>query len=395
MVGTQRETLGAFSAIGTFAVLALFVWSLGMTGGVVNELGLLLSGDVREISGGPMVFLSILAVVLTVVVLELPCTIAGGVLQARILGKSGGHAILEMLDRMGEGNHFFLFFTLVVVEEIFARWFFLGILTKIPFLSGPVAFYALFLIGNGLWALMHLLNFRQKHDRQTLRVLPQFVAGIFFTYVFVKYGLLAAILAHFASNAVLLATHKLQRWSTIDMLITGYSAACAVVSYTLMEKPLADTLIWFNAEPLFQIPGWNFWDYLKVSVFSSGVIGAIAGILLYDRSGAGKKVEGKVLLLGYLIVMPIVIGIIYGGFLLLGFFIASAPERILIIVIALAFLHRGTSGSTVARTFWGSLPSTYLGVCILQALGFWPALAWIAATTLIAAPSTFLNQFDD
>ena len=204
----SKKLLGSFSALGTFGLLALIAWKAEVFGMVVRELAVFMSGGFREVTSNHTTFLMMFPVILAVIVLELPCTIGAAVLQAKILGKSGKHAFSDLFKETREGNHFFTFFVIVLLEELFARWFFLGLLTKIPFLSGTVAFYALFLIGNGIWALIHLSNFKEEKDRKILRVLPQFVAGAFFTYVFVKYGLLAAILAHFASNAVVFAVHK-------------------------------------------------------------------------------------------------------------------------------------------------------------------------------------------
>lgn len=90
-----------------------------------------------------------------------------------------------------------------------------------------------------------------------LRVLPQFLAGIFFTYLYVRFGLLATVLMHFASNAILFALHKSQRVGLVDLSILAYSGFIAVVSYQLMTKPVGDVLVWFNLEPQFSLPGFG------------------------------------------------------------------------------------------------------------------------------------------
>lgn len=388
--------LGPLSALGTFGLLALIAWKSDVFGMVVRELAVFMSGGFREVASNHTTFLMMFPVILAVVVLELPCTVGATVLQAKILGKSGEHALSDLFKKMGEGNHFFTFFVIVLLEELFARWFFLGLLTKIPFLSGTIAFYALFLIGNGIWALIHLSNFKEENDRKMLRVLPQFVAGAFFTYVFVKYGLLAVILAHFASNAVLFAVHKVQRINMVDGLIIGYGALCAVISYALIEKPLADILPWFADNPMFRLQGWEFWDYVKVSIFLSSCIVVIFGLLLYDRGEAGKKKSDKNIgFIGYIVGIPIVIGLLYGLYALLGLVIANVPYRVLVLAILFSFLQKGASGSALARTFWSGLPDTYITMCILQALGFWPALGWVAVETVIHAPRIILNKLDD
>ncbi len=391
-----KKTLGVFSALGTFGLLALISWKADVFRMVISELTLFISGGFREVASNHTTFLMMFPVILAVVVLELPCTVGAAVLQAKILGKSGKHALSDIFKELGEGNHFFTFFIIVLLEELFARWFFLGLLTKIPFLSGTVTFYTLFLIGNGIWALIHLSNFKEEKDRKLLRVLPQFVAGAFFTYVFVKYGLLAAILAHFASNTIIFAAHKVQRINVIDGLIVGYAVLCAAISYALMEKPLADVLPWFADNPVFRLQGWEFWDYVKVSVFLSASFVIVFGLLLYDRGEAGKKKTDKDIgLIGYIIGIPIVIGLLYGIYALLGLFITNVPYRVLVLAILFTFLQKGASGSAMARTFWSGLPDTYVTMCILQALGFWPALGWVAVETAIHAPRIILNKLDD
>ena len=370
----RKSLLGALSALATFGLLTLIAWKTGVFGTVMSELTLFLSGGFHEIRSSNTTFLMMSPVILAVVVLELPSTIAAGALQSMVLGKmKGGHALTDLFREMGEGNHFFTFFIIVLLEELFARWLFLGLLTKIPFLSGTIAFYALFLVGNALWALIHLSNFDEEKDRKVLRVLPQFVAGVFFTYVFVKYGLLAAILAHFASNAVLFATHKVEQFNVIDIGIIGYTLLCGIISYMFMTKPITDIMPWFADVPIFRLEGWGFWDYVTVSVFLSASFAVILDLLLYDKGEAGSG-EPSPSLISAALWTPIAIGILYGIYALLGLVIANVPYRILVLAILLTFLKKGASGSAMAQTFWIGLPETYITICILQALGFWPAL---------------------
>jgi hypothetical protein len=395
-VSDNNKALGAISALCTFGLLVFIAVKTQAIGTAGSEFLTLLSGGVNQIVNNDKTFLMMFPIIVAVVVLELPATILAAIFQAKLLGKSGKHGLTELFREMGEGNHFFTFFVLVLVEELFARWLFLGVLTKIPFLSGAVAFYALFLIGNGIWALIHLSNFKEEKDRRMLRVLPQFVAGAFFTFVFVKYGLLAVVLTHFASNAVLFAFHKIQRVNVIDALIVGYAALCAGVSYWLIDKPVTDILPWFADNPTFVLTGWEFWDYLKVSVFLSSCFVIVFGFLLYDRGAVQQQKDGKEYGLPvYLIGLAIVIGLLYGLYALLGLFIASVPYRILVLAILFTFLQKGASGSAVARSFWTGLPNVYITMCILQALGFWLAVGYVLAEAVIEAPRMVLLKRDN
>jgi len=394
-VESKEGRLGAFSMLGTFCLLWLIAWKSQLFGLVGSDLILLLAGKVSEIAVGQENFLTMFLVILATVVIELPCTIFAGLAQGAILGQSGKHSINELFRSMQEGNHFRTFFIMVLLEEILARWFFLGLLVKIPFISGTIAFYLLFLIGNSFWALVHLKNFQREEDRNILRVLPQFVAGIFFTYIFVKYGLLASVLAHFASNAVIFSMHKIQRFNAIDGLIIGYDGLCALVSYALMTKPLSDAMLWFVENPTFVLPGWGFWDYLKLSIFIPACLSVIFGALLYDRGNAGKNPEHEPGPLGYLIGIPLAIWLLYGVYYFLGIFVASVSYRVLVLAILFTFLQKGASGSAVSRTFWCGLPGMYIAVCILQAMSFWAAFGWMVLTAVIHLPTNTLIKLDD
>ncbi len=393
----NRALLGQFSAFGTLILLALVAWNAGVFGPIFSDLLLLVTGNVRAIEAGDKNFLFMIPVLLGVVVIELPCSILAGHLQNRILGsRKGEHAVDEMLKNMKDGNHFFTFFVLVLVEELVFRWLFLGLLTKISFFSGTIAFYGLCVVGVVIFALMHLSNYKNSEDRNILRALPHFVGGIFLAYVFVKYGLLAAILTHFASNAVAFATYKVQRANIVDGMLVGYSLLCAAASYALMDKPLSEMAVWFINTPVFQIPGWGFRDYFLVSVFLPSCLSATFGLLLYDRGNAGKDETGVLASIGYqLAAAPIIIGLlflIYWGF---GFVITNVSYRVLILAIIFCFLHRGASANAMSRTFWSSLPTRYISICIMEALGFWAAIGWFAVSTVVQTPAMILVRYDD
>ncbi len=396
----SKKFLGSISTLCTFGLMALIAWKAGTFGIVINELTMFISGRFREIASNHTTFLMMISVILTVVVIGFPCSIGASIFQEMILGKKGKNKISSLLEELREGNHFFTFFIAVIYEEVFARWFFLEFLTKISFLSGTVAFYVLFLIGNTIWALMHLRNFKEKKDRKVLRVFPQFVGGIFLTYVFVKYGLLAVILTHFATNAVAFAIYKVQSINVIDCLIFCYAALCANVSYVLMGKPLTDILPWFADSIVFRLQGWEFWDYVKVSVFFSASFVTVFSLLLYDRDKARKKKSEKAIgIVRYIVRILIGISFLYVFCTLLGRHITNTPYQVLLIAILFTSLQRDASMSAMARTFWIGLPTGYIAICILQALlqtlGFWPILGWVAVEIASYTPIIILNKFDD
>ncbi len=388
-----RPVEAFLSFVGTLILVLIVSIKTGGMDIVLSEFPIFILGGVKEIAVNNTTFLVMFTVILATVSLELLCSIGGGILGNAILGKSNSHFMEEMLGNMKEGNHFFKFFVLVVTEELFARWFFLGVLTQVSFLSGTFAFYLLFLIGNGIWALMHLGNFKDKEDQHVLRILPQFMGGIFFTFIFVKYGLLAAILTHFASNAILFSFHKINRMTTNDIVNIVYVAFCGIISYWLMIKPLSDISQWFIDEPSFIILGWEFWDYIKALVFISSTLTVIFGLLLYDQRKPREEdssLTNKILL--SIVGTPIAVILVCGLYYLSGMMIESIPYRIIIIAILFVFLRRDSSGSAMSKTFWTGLPNLYIIICIVGALGFVNSIWFVLVITIIDIPSSFLTK---
>ncbi len=396
-MGENKRALGVFSALVTFALVFAVAEYLGAFPLVHAELVLFITGRVHEIPRGYSSLLVLIPVMFATVALELPVTAVVGMLSHKIAGShSGGHAVSNTVKWMKVDYHFKTFFITVFLEEVFARWFFLGLLTKIPFLSGAGAFYCLLLLGNGVWALVHLSNFEKKSDRNPIRVLAQFVAGIFFSYIFVKYGLLAAVLTHFMSNSILFAMNKVQRFNQIDLLIIAYSLVCVIASHSLLGRPLAEIQPWFAAHPTFVLPGWGFWDYLAVSIFIDSFLGLVLCLLAYDRPHTGEsKASTGSFFIAAVIITPLVIGFMYLAYWFLGLFFADVGMRVLALTVLLCFLQESPSMSAVSRLFWSSLPGTYITICIFQALGFWPAVGYTIIEMLVFLPRRALLQYDD
>lgn len=392
-------------------VKASSIWSatglwLGMvllacfTGGYqifFNDVWIFLLGGFQEIRSNNLEFLMMIPLILAITSIELPLSLYGGILQHRVAGKTGAHSVDRWLDSLRKGNLFLEFFAITLAEEICARWFFLGILTKITALSGTFGFIFLFFVGNSLWSLVHLRNFKNKKDWHIIRVLPQFIGGIFYTYAFVKFGLMGAVLTHFASNSIAFALRKEHNTSKIDLMIILYSAILIAVSYYSMDKPISDIMIWFTNGANFSLKDWNFFDYIKISIFFTALSTLIFEILLFD-SGAERELDVILKIVsevGFLMTLLIIAGSIllffYVLFGLLGLAIDSVPYRVLILSILLAFLKNDDSGSSVSRTFWTVLPLNYISICIIQALGFWLAIPYVLAQMIIMLPQGYFE----
>ena len=395
----KSEVKIGFVSIWSFLGSLLLIWFcalyFGMLGTVGKDFLSLVSGSVGGIIPGSDSFLEMLPFLLAVLAIEVPVTIFCSITAVAVLGKHGQHAVGEFLNRMKDGHHFKTFFVLVALEEIAARWFFLGFLRQWSLLAGPLAFYCLFLLGNGLWALVHLMNFKEKKDRNILLVLPQFVSGFFFTIIFLKFGLLASILTHFASNAVIFSLTRKQNVNHVDLLIVLYAGVCALVSYWLMGKPLADLAPWFSLAPTFQIEGWSFWDYFKAVMFLESVFVFAFGLLFYDREEVGLQTKTELNFLVFLAAAVIGVPIIFGFYWLMGFLVSNVAYRILTLAVLLCFFIKSNSASGVARTFWTKLSGAYFAICLLQALGFWWALAYTGVEVLVSWPHMLLKKIDD
>ena len=67
-------------------------------------------------------------------------------------------------------------------------------------------------------------------------------------------------------------------------MIIAYNAVCALVGYLFLTRPLSDVLPWFSEAPKFALAGWNFWDYVKLSLLLQGTISLCIELLFYDRT---------------------------------------------------------------------------------------------------------------
>lgn len=395
----KKSVSALWSASGLWVGIVIVAYLTNSYNMLIPELLSFFKGNISELRENTFPFTMMMPVILAVISIEFPCCIAGIILQKKIAGKSGRNYLSGSLDDLEKGSIFFNFFILVLLEEIIARWLFLGVLTKIPLLDSKIGFIILFLAGNGVWSIMHIFNFEDEKDRKVIRVLPQFIAGIFISYVYIKYGLIGAILAHFTHNSILLGTHKVQDWGIKNILMLAYSLLALTVSYCLMEKPISDIMIWFSDKPNFALKGWQFWDYMKISIFLYYCFTIIFEILLYDR-GDDKQIPTHEIIAKVGIISPllIIVGVTYIFyyllFNLLGLMIDSVSYRVLVLAIVLLSLSPIVSGSSASRTFW-MLPNSYISVCIMQALGLWLALLYVLVSIVVTYPQTIIRKIDN
>lgn len=393
--------MGVFTALGTLALLVVLAVLSGAYAIFFGDVPNFFSGVVDTYAAHTAAPLLMLAVIAAVVSIKLPLSYGSDLLVIRAIGKpKGGHELNWLFEKFPQKHAFRTFFFAVFVEELFTRWLFLGAIPWLFGLNGPVSFYILFILGNVGWSLIHLFNYKEKEDRNPLRVLPQLVAGVFFTYIYMKYGLMASVLAHFASNAILFSTSKQQNFDWADVARIVVLALTAVISYALMNHSITEIAPWFQRTPEFALAGWGFWDYLLADIFLGAVFSLVVDLLLYDKSDAHDSDHDDTTLWAKMLMLPLVaiiaVAFYYAGFWLLGLVISSVLIRTLLLAILFAMLFsKQNSASAIAGRFWLTITSGYITVCVLQALDFWPAMACVLLGFLVHIPLLFIHQFDD
>ncbi len=199
-----------FGLIALYAVIGLI---FGLFGPFTRDLAAFSTGNYADITAHDVSVSLMIANAMTMVATMLPVTATLAIIVRRFInfgpemsgptiklihsqpGKkplTGWKALIVALHKIA---------ALVFYEEFYTRWMFLGILGGLAWFQGPVAFYTLFLIGNGAWAIIHLTNY-PAGTRNPLRILPHFFLGIPFTIMFLRYGLLGAFVGHFVWNMV-------------------------------------------------------------------------------------------------------------------------------------------------------------------------------------------------
>lgn len=377
---SQQDTLiglGAFSALGLYICLLILTIFGGMSYlDIFSEVFQLATGNVSLIGSEGETILQTIMTIIVVVVIALPIAIISGALFNEEAKSYDMEAIDAMLDKRP-----IVVFSVIALEEIVTRGLFLGLLTKL--FTGDIGFYAMFLMGNAVWAYVHIYSFKDKGERSILRVIPQFVAGIAFTYVFVKYGLFVAIMAHYLYNTILFAMRKEKMPNQGTALTLGYYLVLFLAIWIMMamrELSTADLLTWLTEEAS-PLNGYSFLDYAIVLVGINSIAGITTTALLMDDTNGRREAIDKVSEMRGLnstifiaVSAMLRIGLILLLNWLLGFFIEPIVTRSIVITVTLAMLAKSSSGSALTRATIVNLTSSFFTVTAFVVLGFWPAV---------------------
>ena len=381
----ERRASGVWTAFGTFLALVLFA---SFTGGFASMWPALQSFVTLQ-SGRPpslaALHSSAMPALAALTAVSFIFTISSLIIAERVAGEAEA---ADLFSHYIRGPKFARIMVLLIAEELFARLLFLGVIGH--FWQGQVATYALFLAGNGLWAALHLSNYR-KEDRQLVRVLPQFVGGIFLTVAFLQYGFFAALLVHIAYDMVLFSTDKRNAFNSGERWTLAYNVITLIAGVFFVGKPLTDLSQWLKFDGSFAIPGWEFWNYVWAIVIIGSLLTIVAELLLFDFESTGET-TGILDRLFYSIVGVLMF---LGGYWVTGLFTDNVLSRLLVLAIALLFAHMSGSGSNLARTFWISIPGIIVLVCGLLAIeGFWPKVGMVFVFSIINIPEEAIRSID-
>ncbi len=375
------------SALGGFSFLGLYVLTVVLTligrapyGQILKNVFWLVTGRVAEIPANGQGLLGSSLEVMVMVAVTLPLAFLFGQLG----GKSESYnmeAIQKMLDKGPSAM-----FAVVVVEEVITRGFFLGLLGGIS--ESHIWFYAMFMVGNALWACIHLFNFMDKDERELIRILPQFIGGIVFTYAFVRFGIWGSIMTHMIYNVVLSSSLK-EKMPRLEELGTVVYYAVLLLSAGLLMHHRG--LNPWGLEPwlrgqMVPLEGFEFWDYALILISVDAFIGAVATILLLDTQDFDREAFEKLNELkswGFvfgLFVAGLVSAALNLGFIKLASWLlpnASALVIALTVTLQKTLMTKTSSGSSLARAFTANLLTTYLFVAAVYVLNLWSVVGLI------------------
>jgi len=393
------QLLGVFSLLGTSIVLFCFAYALNGYAEALNDIRLFFSGRGEELVRLDKSILVAMGEILALITIDFCLMFVLGISTAWILAKSlSGHVFANYLEDMTEGYHFLRMVLWTVGEELYARVLFLKLLRQVSFLQGEWQLYLLVLLGNSTWSIAHLYHYRDRKDRNWWRTLPQFLSGLFFSIVFLRYGIEATLLAHLAATMVLFSVYRRQRINEIDAVIVLVRALIAAVSITLLEKPIIGALkTWLSFAPSFQVDGWRFIDYMLTGLFLGAVLGIVFDVLLYDREVLSEyeKRGGIFFFIGSLAHAPIAAVIVMAVNRLLTPLLPEIHQQGLLTAMLFSLVARTNSGSATARVFWTGTPQAFVALCIVQSVGPLYAFAYFLVASAVFVPVRMVRRLDD
>lgn len=388
-----------FQLMGTWSMIGLLILMLAITlitgfnyGSLGENLFQFFTGHLELVINGSQE--TLLSTALTVIAITLINVVLALTLGSLLHGKVKSFDS-DALNRLLDTGPILVSLT-ILLEETF-RWLFLGLLTN--WLTGSLWFWILFFISNSLWAWVHLKNIKNPEERKFYVVIPQFVGGIFWSYLLVRYGFLAALMAHYLYDCVIFASLK-EKKPTFNLINIVYFILIGALAWgiaALRGINMAPFLEWMKGS-IGPAAGYQVYDYFLILIGVECMMGVLNNILLLDPPDA-KESSYTQFLNGISGLLALAIGSVIAIFLfymipnwVFGWFIPSVVGRAFAITLLLSFtLARTSSGSALTRATIMELPSTFLVVVAFGILGFW----WTVLLLMIMFIVKFIPSFLD
>jgi Type II CAAX prenyl endopeptidase Rce1-like len=378
LVLRPRASGGWWTCFGTWAILLAFAIGTGGLRVFLRSLGDLLSGRLAAAGSVAHDYGRLFPYAAGAVVVCLPIGVGLGLLVNVIKGMP--FVPHNVFRSFWPSKDLLTIMAVLVGEELYARWLFVGLLPNLPFLRGDVARYALILIGNLSWALLHRWNLTDPEDRSLLRVLPQFAIGIVFTLAYLNFGLLGALLVHAAYDMLLFCVDRWSDFGVHNIVLAGLAAGVGALAWVLLRESPGDALQWLHATGSYALPGWKTRDYFCAVFLAVAMLTIVGELLRFDHAGSidsGSNRFGPfpVAILKALVLLAV--------FRLVGLFEHDLVPRVIVAsLVLLTFSARSSTGSGVARVFWLRTPAYAVALCSLLAMPFWVGVVLLALLEL-------------
>jgi hypothetical protein len=338
----KKQKTAWWSLVMTWMLLLLFSWKMDGFEVFFRIAKGFLMGDleaVREVNT------STIPVIIASVVVSVPLALTLLPILEKILSKQTDKFHIPSTQRL-----FAIIMITMFREELLARFLPLGIMTQIPLLGGTFSFYLLYLGGNTLWALLHLMSFENKRENWIM-VIPVFISGTFFTMIYTAYGFWEAFFAHVLHNMVMLCANYRIRFSPSRLLLSFYHLAFlgiySLLFFGVRNHSFADFQLIFGNKGI----NWEFIDYLSLVGTLTTATFLLLELMGYDleRTHTHKEYLLNLVWTGLLLII---------AYLTISLTGSHFQESKLIIAVGLAvgitFIEKAKSGSGISRLFWKS-----------------------------------------
>lgn len=278
------------------------------------------------------------------------------------------------------------YFMIIILEELFARWLFMGVT---PLLAGWLLWPSM-IIGNALWALAHLHNYSDPKDRQIARVFPQFLGGVFYGWMYLKFGLPVTIATHLLHNAIIClenrdTIHKATAVMARNIWMSFYYITAGLMIFLLAEyqfginlQVMYQDVIILLANPINKVQGYGFWYMSALLILVTAISSLLVSLLGSDVPITRRKEEHKPENIFYLGASSLFSAI---KILLFFWFVSWIFQDMVARTICVLILYTATedvrSDSGHSRVWIANFLPVQMLTGMIMGLSFWSGLALI------------------